>query len=241
MVWKIILCFIFGYLLGGINPSYIIGRIRGFDIRKKGSGNAGASNAVITMGKAVGICSAIFDILKATAAFFLAPLIFKNLFLASELASVACVLGHMFPVYMKFRGGKGLACLGGLILALDWRMFLILLAIELVVCLWADYICIAPITASIMLPFLYGIFGSLGLDWLLYADAGWWGVVLMLVVTLSILSRHVQNIYRIATGTEMHFSYAWSKDKQAELDRIHANQMRATQKKNAQQEEESVN
>ena len=158
MAWKILLCILFGYLIGGINPSYIIGRLRGFDIRKKGSGNAGASNAVIVMGKAIGIGSAIFDILKATAAYWLALFIFTDLTYAAEIAGVACILGHMFPVYMKFRGGKGLACLGGVLLAMDWRFFLAILATEILLCILVNYICIVPITASIAMPIAYGLF-----------------------------------------------------------------------------------
>ena len=220
MVWKILLCILFGYLIGGINPSYIIGRIRGFDIRKKGSGNAGASNAMILMGKAVGAFSAIFDIGKATGAFFLAPLLFRDLSLASEIAAVACILGHMFPAYMKFRGGKGLACLGGLLIAIDWRLFLILFALELVLCLLCDYICVVPITASIIIPVLYGLLGSAGTGWLLFADDGWPGALVLAVASIGILARHVENIIRIFKKQELHLSYLWSKDKDAELARI---------------------
>lgn len=234
---QIILCILFGYLIGGINPSYIIGRLRGFDIRKKGSGNAGASNAVITMGKAIGIGSAIFDILKATAAYLLAPLIFGDLALAAEIAGAACILGHIFPVYMKFKGGKGLACLGGVVLAMDWRAFLILLGSEIILCILLNYICVAPITASVMVPLAYGFFGSTGTGWFINADNGWWGAAVLSVAMIGILSRHVQNIYRIATGTEMHFNYLWINEekKAAEKERIAKNTARLLQKKEARQ------
>ena len=76
MVWKILLCILFGYLVGCINPTYIIGRLRGIDVRKHGSGNAGASNALILMGKYIGIFSALFDIFKAAGVMWLAPVIF---------------------------------------------------------------------------------------------------------------------------------------------------------------------
>lgn len=234
MVLKIILCILFGYLVGNINPSYIIGRLRGFDIRKKGSGNAGASNAVITMGKGVGVASAVFDILKATAVYLLAPLMFGDLALAAELAGAACIIGHIFPVVMKFRGGKGLACLGGVMLGMDWRFFLIALAAEICLVLLVDYICIAPITASILTPLCYVWFGADYLDWLMFAENGWIGAAVLGVASLVILSRHVQNIRRIVTGTEMHFSYLWSKDKEAELDRVRRNTEIAEAKKKKQ-------
>ena len=232
MAWKILLCILFGYLVGGINPSYIIGRLRGFDIRTKGSGNAGASNAVITMGKAVGIGSAIFDIMKAFACYLLAPLIFRGVALAPEIAGVACMLGHMFPVYMGFKGGKGLACLGGVLLAIDWRLFLILLALEILLCIWLDYLCVVPITASILIPILYGLFGARGVaPWLLHAQNGWWGAAILFIATAAMLYRHMQNIHRILIGAEMHFSYIWSKDKEAEVARISANKEKYEQRK----------
>lgn len=231
MAWKILLCILFGYLIGSINPSYIVARLKGFDIRKKGSGNAGASNALITMGKKVGILMALLDIAKATACYLLAPLIFRDVALAAELAGVACMLGHMFPIYMGFKGGKGLACLGGVLLGIDWRLFLLLLAAEILLCVWVDYICIVPITASILIPILYGLFGSKGpAPWLLFANNGWAGAAVLFVATAAILYRHIQNIHRISYGGEMHFSYMWSKDKEAEKRRVQENTERHNQK-----------
>lgn len=224
MVWKIILCILFGHLIGGINPSYIIGRIKGIDIRKTGSGNAGASNALITMGKKVGLISAIFDIAKATTCYLVAPLIFGDVALAAEIAGVACILGHMFPVYMKFKGGKGLACLGGVLIGIDWRLFFAMLAVEIVLCLWTDYICVVPITASILIPVFYGLFGTKGVaPWLLHAKNGWLGAGILFIATAAILYRHIQNIHRITYGGEMHFSFMWSKDKEGDKARVQEN------------------
>ena len=146
------LCILIGYGVGMINPSYLIARARGFDIRKSGSGNAGASNAVITMGKGVGIFSALFDIFKAFFVTVCAGALFPETICARELAGCACILGHIFPAVMGFRGGKGLACLGGLILALDWRLFLILLAGEMLLAFAVDYICVVPMTAAVIFP-----------------------------------------------------------------------------------------
>ena len=118
LVLKILICVIIGYLIGTINPSYIIGKIQGFDIRKKGSGNAGASNALIMFGKIAGILCAIFDIAKASFAVFLtSKIIFPDFKLAFIISSVSVILGHMFPFYMGFKGGKGIAATAGLILS----------------------------------------------------------------------------------------------------------------------------
>jgi len=220
MIWEWILCIVFGYLVGVINPSYIIGRLQGFDIRKKGSGNAGASNAVILMGKKVGILTAIFDILKAAVVVWTAPLMFSGLRFAGEIAGAACILGHIFPFYMKFRGGKGLACLGGVVLGFDWKFFLILLAVELALVLLVDYICIVPITASIALPFLYVWLGRVDF---INASGDWWGALILGVAMVGILSRHWENLVRIHKGTELHFSYLWRRDKDEELARVQKN------------------
>ena len=113
----VFLSFLLGYAVGMINPSYIIGRIRGFDIRKRGSGNAGGSNALITMGKVIGLLCILFDLAKAALVTWGAARIFPECALSFPAAAVGVVLGHVFPPYMKFRGGKGFACLGGAILA----------------------------------------------------------------------------------------------------------------------------
>ena len=226
MALKIIVCALSAYLIGCINPAYIIGKLQGMDIRKKGSGNAGASNAMILMGRGVAVFSALFDIMKAAVAMWLAPVIFKEVPFIAEVAGVSCAIGHIFPIFMKFQGGKGLACLGGILLAIDWRLLLILLAIEIVVVLLADYICVVPISASVVIPVLYGVLGDLNLGWLRRAGGGWPAIGALCVITVVILAKHVHNIRRIVHGTEMHFSYMWMKDRDAEIARIRENQAR---------------
>ena len=200
--WKVLLCILFGYLVGNINPSYIIGRLRGIDVRKKGSGNAGASNALILMGKAVGIGSALFDILKAAGVMWLAPVIFGDIPCIAEIGGVACTIGHIFPVVMKFKGGKGLACLGGMILAFDWRVLLIMLAVEIVVAIATDYICFVPLTASVIFPIVYGIIRQ---------DV--WGALMIATIIPLMFYKHKENLKRIKQKTEMPFSFLWNKEK----------------------------
>lgn len=222
MALKIIATILISYLIGSINPAYILGRLKGVDIRKKGSGNAGASNATIVLGKWVGIFSGVFDILKSTAVMLLFPLLFKDVPLIAEIAGVSCIIGHIFPLYMKFKGGKGLACFGGLVLAIDPRLFGLLLTLEIVLLLVVDFICIVPITAVIIVPVIYGIFGNSGLGWLWRAAGGWWGAGVIAIASIVMLQRHVQNVKRIVKGQELHFSYIWmnEEDKQKELIRI---------------------
>ena len=196
-------CSLMGYVIGSVNPAYLIARAKGFDIRKKGSGNAGASNALIVMGKKIGFISAILDIFKAFFVVKLAALLFPSFTQARVLAGVGCILGHIFPVFMGFRGGKGLASLGGMILALDLRVFLVMLLCEAIFALIVDYICVVPITASIILPFVY-----------LSITSDYIGTAIFGVASLVMLLKHVENLKRIRKGTEAHLSFLWHREKE---------------------------
>lgn len=212
-----VLSVLIGYFIGNINPAYIFAKMRGFDIRKKGSGNAGASNAVITMGKTVGILSAIFDIAKAYFAAQLAAFLFPELKFAEAASGAACILGHIFPVLMGFRGGKGLACLGGTVLAFDARVFAVMLTVELILVLVVDYICIVPITASVVFPIVYGIMTKNVI-----------GTLILAVPAIVMLVKHIENIKRIKEGKEFRFSFLWRREQ--EIERI----------RQKQQEKESI-
>ena len=106
-----------GYVIGDLNPAYVLGLRKGYDIRKKGSGNAGATNLMILEGKKAGAFVMCFDISKAAASVGVARRLMRSNKYSGEIAGTACILGHMYPALMHFRGGKGLACLGGVILA----------------------------------------------------------------------------------------------------------------------------
>lgn len=201
------LCALLGYLIGSINPAYILGKIKGLDIRKKGSGNAGASNALILFGKLAGALCAVLDIAKTFGVILLTGALFPHFSLAFAVTSVFCILGHIFPFYMHFKGGKGLACLGGMVLAYDWRVLLVLLAVEIVILLITGYLCFVPITASFLFPVIYGVLSR-----------NFWGAALLLFPAFVILQRHTENLRRIPQGTEMHISYLWNPRK--EMDRL---------------------
>ena len=183
---KYVWCALIGYLVCGINPAYLLSRIRGFDIRLRGSGNAGASNALIVLGKLSGVFCALFDIFKAAVIVWLMRAIFPNAPLVFPITALFCVLGHIFPIGMKFRGGKGLACLGGVILAFDWRVFLLMLAAELVLVLIVDYICFVPITASVIFPLVYGLITHQTV-----------GALILCMISVVIFIKHFENIRRI--------------------------------------------
>ncbi len=198
-------CILISYLIGSINPSYIIAKIRGFDIRQKGSKNAGASNALILFGKVIGIACALFDIAKASLCVWLCEILFSETAYLFPVTSISCIVGHVFPFYMRFRGGKGLACFGGAVLAHDWRVFLIMLAGEICVVLITNYICFVPITAAFAFPAVYGIMHS-----------DFTGALILSLLIPIMLYKHIENFKRIKNGTEMRISVLWNKDKEFE-------------------------
>ena len=192
-----------GYLIGTINPAYIFGRFLGFDIRGRGSGNAGATNATLVMGKAVGFLCMFLDILKSFISYRLAKLLFPATVCAGIIAGVACILGHIFPVWMGFAGGKGLACIGGLILAYDWRLFLPMLAAEILLVLVFQYICIVPLSASVVFPVIYAIRTS---DFI--------GTLILAALIPVIVYKHLPNLRRIMSGQEARISWLWNAEKE---------------------------
>ncbi len=204
---NILWCVLLGYLLGSINPSYIIGMIKGFDIRKKGSGNAGASNALIVMGKWVAIVSAVFDIAKAWFSYWFAQNFWAFMVvgynISGAVAGAACIIGHILPIFMKFRGGKGLACLGGVILAFDSKVFVAMLMAELIIVLIVDYICIVPMTASVIFPAIYSV-----------KTNNWIGGLILLVPGILMFLKHIENIKRIRKGKEAHLSFLWKRNEE---------------------------
>jgi glycerol-3-phosphate acyltransferase PlsY len=200
-------CVLMGYLTGTLNPAYLTARLKGVDIKKKGSGNAGASNALILFGKAVGVLCALFDMAKAALIIRLALRLFPDTPHVFALTAAACILGHIFPFYMKFRGGKGLACLGGAILAYHPPAFAVMLTLEIVIVMVTKYICFVPITASVLFAILYGV---------LERDPV--GGAVLAAVCVVIFCKHVENLRRIRAGSELRISYLWNRD--GEIERL---------------------
>ena len=198
---NIFLCVLMGYFVGCINPAYIISRLNGFDIREKGTGNAGASNVTIVMGKKAGIFTALFDIFKAFAVTFIAGYLFPEIKCIKILTGVSCMLGHIFPVFMKFHGGKGLACLGGMILSYNPVVFLLLLLAELVIMLIFDYISVVAPSGSIMFTFVYG-----------FMTKDITGIFLLAFISVIILFKHRDNFRKIKNGEEIRVSFLRKKN-----------------------------
>lgn len=204
LVLSILFVILFGYLIGSINISYFMGRMRGYDIRKEGSGNAGASNVVIMMGKKIGLIVALLDIFKAFLVCTIVIKLFPDIVYMGPIAGVACILGHIFPFYMQFKGGKGLATLGGTILALDPKLFIILLSISIILAVVVNYIAVVPMSMSIIFAVLYG-----------YTRKSLISFFILMIAAVVMNYKHIDNVKRILAGTEARFSLLWDREGEA--------------------------
>ncbi|HPF28930.1 MAG TPA: glycerol-3-phosphate 1-O-acyltransferase PlsY [Lachnospiraceae bacterium] len=120
-----IVCLLIGYVFGLFQTAYIMGKAKGIDIREHGSGNAGTTNTLRVLGKKAGLFVFLGDVLKTVAAVVTVYFIFRNrypemIYLLKLYAGLGAILGHNFPFYLKFKGGKGIASMGGMILAFQW-------------------------------------------------------------------------------------------------------------------------
>ena len=181
-----------GYLLGCSNLAYYISKAARKDIRKDGSGNLGASNATILFGWKAGASVAVHDVGKAVLAVILAKGLFPNLEYAGAAAGVAAVLGHIFPFYLKFKGGKGTASFLGLTLALNWRLALVVVLLLVLATIITDYIVIGTFSAIVVVPAYMGLFLQ--------------NLILMAIIcvaSLAIFWKHRENIGRMLRREEI--------------------------------------
>ena len=187
-LWTILL----GYFLGCSNMAVYIARLKKIDLRSSGSGNPGTSNAVILMGWKIGILVGLHDIGKAYLAVALAKLLFPELAAVAEVAGIACVLGHIFPFYLKFKGGKGFASYIGMTLALNWKFALIVMVVVALITLVTDYLVLGTFTTILAVPVYMGI-----------ATKSLLAALILCVGTAVIFYKHRENMVRLYKGTEI--------------------------------------
>ena len=187
-----ILVTLMGYLLGSSNMALYLSKLKKVDPRAGGSGNLGASNAMILMGWKAGIIVGAHDIGKSALAVILARLLFPELEYAAAAAGVASVLGHIFPFYLKFKGGKGFASYLGMTLALNWKFALVVLALVVVITLVTDYVVMGTFTTITLVPVWMGI-----------SSHSFILPLILLIGTAVILYKHRENITRLRNGTEI--------------------------------------
>ena len=192
-----ILVIILSYILGSSNMAKYIAAVKKVDLSAGGSGNPGASNAVILMGWSAGVLTALHDIGKSALAVILARLIFPDLPLIGAVAGVSAVLGHIYPFWLKFRGGKGFASYLGLTIALHWKFAIVVLLLVVVVTLITDYIVAATTTTIVIVPIGLGILTqSILLP------------LILLIASAVIAWKHRDNYVRMYNGTEIGFRKA---------------------------------
>lgn len=189
-----ILTIVLSYLIGSSNMSYYISRIKRVDFRADGSKNLGASNTVLLAGWRAGIAVGVHDILKGVLCVILSQ-IFSDLPYIGVLAGVSCVLGHIFPFYLKFKGGKGFASYIGVAYGINWKVALILTAIILVIMLLSDYIVVATTLTVTLVPIVYG-----------FTERSYILPLILLVASMVIIIKHIENYKRMINKTEMRLS-----------------------------------
>lgn len=188
---EVFVCILIGYLIGTLSPSAIIGKIKHINLKKQGTGNLGAMNTMLMVGKRFGALVMFFDILKAFLAVKLAQKLYPAFYLAGIITGASTVVGHVYPFYMHFKGGKGLAAFGGAILALKPGLFLFLLSFGFGLMLIFNYSVALPMSAGILFPIIYG-FQTKDLATILIA----------VFMSALIIVKHASNITKAKEGKD---------------------------------------
>lgn len=195
---KVLLLFltaVIAYFLGGINGS-IISSLSFFhrDVRNYGSGNAGLTNYLRTFGASSLALVAVIDILKSVIAVLAGGWLMRFVDAATVgklFAGFCLIMGHMYPIYYNFRGGKGVLCAGVMALMVDWRVGLVCWAVFLIVVIFTRYVSLGSMTGTLCLPIFMWIFNYSALEG-----------VLALLISLLVIVKHAENIVRLIGGTE---------------------------------------
>ena len=205
-----VLCIIIGYFFGIIQTGFIYGKLNHIDIRNHGSGNAGATNALRTLGWRAGVTTFVGDVLKAILAITLVRFIFKDNDMAQLYAmytGLGVVLGHNYPFYLKFKGGKGIASTVGLIFAIDPLIGITIIAIFLIIFFATKYVSLGSIIVMVIFVVELIVFGQTGK----YALSG--AVLYEMYAIAAVLAamgwwRHRANIVRLLKGTENKINFS---------------------------------
>lgn len=194
------------YLIGSVNFSILISKaISGKDIRESGSGNAGATNMLRTHGKKMGVLTLLLDVLKGIVAIIIAMIVDKNIGantgILSYIAGVCVILGHNFPIYFGFKGGKGVATSLGVVLMLDWKVGLIVAVCAIAIMAITRYVSLGSIlggAAYIVVEIVKAIITK---------NYNIVQLVCVVIIGGLLIARHHANIKRLLSGTENKLSF----------------------------------
>lgn len=201
-----IYCLLIGYFAGTISFAYILGKIKGVDIRKKGSGNLGATNTMRALGKKAGIAVMLLDFSKIIMAVVLVSILFSDAyasekFLLQTYTLAGCILGHDFPFYLKFKGGKGCACLGGFIIFFHPFIAMVLIWLFIFVFCVTHYMSVCTMSLYAAFGATVVILGQKGMLGLAGSQLHEVYVIYLILFVITII-KHTSNIKRIVNGQE---------------------------------------
>lgn len=197
---------VLAYLIGSINFSILIGKkLAGIDVRQKGSGNAGSTNVLRTVGKKAAVITLVCDILKGVIAVVVALIaggIAKNTdgSLLAQLAGIFVILGHTFPIFFEFKGGKGVATALGVLLIINFQIGLICLVFALIIMAFTKMVSAGSVTAAVLFPVLTVFIHQ---HYVVEGNYILFGVIVAAIVIFN----HRANIKRILDGTENKLSF----------------------------------
>jgi len=196
---------IIAYLLGSISFSVIISKkMAGFDVREKGSGNAGTTNVLRTVGKKASIITLLCDALKGVVAIlvaYIAGLIIEGVdkSLLVQLSGIAVILGHTFPIFFGFRGGKGIATSLGVLLITNWNIGLICLVFALLLMVLTKMVSVGSLAAAVLFPVLVTFMPS---NAYIVSGNHFGYIVYAVLLAVLVIFNHRANVKRLLTGTE---------------------------------------
>lgn len=221
--WQIIVTAVVGYLLGSINFAIIITRVvdKNKDIREMGSGNAGFTNVLRSVGKGPAIFTIVFDFIKAIIAVIIGGVLFSLIVSNNQiqsmefssygkyLAGFCCIVGHMFPIYFGFKGGKGVVTTAALMAVADWRVFFVVIALFLIIFLISKIISLGSLICAVCYPiatFLCTFFidyipsqSTENAHSIIYVVIS---TLFALLIGICVIIKHKDNIKRLINGTE---------------------------------------
>lgn len=198
---------IIAYLIGSVNFSVILSKkMAGFDVREKGSGNAGSTNMLRSVGKKAAAITLICDILKGVISISISIILGKmiqgvNKELLVQIAGIAVVIGHTFPIFFQFKGGKGVATSLGVLLMSNWQIGLICLVFALVLMILTRIVSLGSCGAAVLFPVLT-LFINENYTVLTAGKKGTTYLVYSIILAAIVLFNHRSNIKRILNGTE---------------------------------------
>lgn len=199
MLFKIVLCLIVGYLFGCFSTGYFVGKLYHVDVRQHGSGNIGSTNTLRTLGKKAGIITLLGDVFKSIIPILILTSVFKGQELTRELivlyTGLGVVCGHNFPFWLNFKGGKGIASLGGVIIMFSLPITAIDLLIFIAIAAVTKYVSLASLVGSALFPILTAIFFR-GQPHYLHM------MIVCCIFTVLAFYKHRANIVRLLNGTE---------------------------------------